>query len=149
MILCTTTIYALGTFTYMNMNMIVKRQRVAMPKPFSFLSVSVSFLLATFFVHSPKWLLMDGINHSLWLYQLFALMLDKSCFFFFIRRDRRLNVSKMQISLINICFCAQRIVGVRISFVMHKPQKCQFKVKLNPNLIFFRINFYAPTAEKT
>lgn len=83
----------------------------------------------------------DFINYSLWRWA-------KVVSFFLIRRDRRLNVSKMQISLINICFCAHRIGGVRISFVMHELQKCQFKVKLNPNLFFFRINFYAPTARK-
>lgn len=130
----------LCTFTCKNMTEIVNVSPTLTAVPF--VSVSVSLILVWFFISFAQ-ITLNGWNQSqpLTLSIIRINVGPKIFFVHFVCHDHILNVSKMQINLINICF-VHNSIGVCMFFVMHDPtKKCLFKFKLNSRKIFFRINF--------
>lgn len=130
----------LCTFTWKNMTGIVNVSPTLTAVPFLFVSVS---LILVWFFFSFAQITLNGWNQSQPL-TLSIIRINVGPKIFFVRfvcHDHILNVSKMQINLINICF-VHNSIGVCTFFVMHDPTK---NASLNLNWIqerfLFRINF--------
>lgn len=119
----------LCTFTWKNMTEIVNVSPTLTAVPF--LSVSVSLILVWFFFSFAQ-ITLNGWNQSQPL-TLSIIRINVGPKIFFVRfvcHDHILNVSKMQINLINICF-VHNSIGVCTFFVMHDPTKKNACLNLN------------------